>query len=83
MQHSPVARLFLSVAQLRASLRHDCVEVLLMMNRSCFDDPSPGPRERPDEPKPAEPLVTKPKVTFQWPPDCLWPFIDQEVESDT
>ena len=54
-----------------------------MINRICFADPSPDPRGQADEPKTSGPLVTKPKATFQWPPDCLWPFVDQKVDSDT
>jgi hypothetical protein len=25
----------------------------------------------------------KPKATFQWPPDCLWPFMDDVPCRDT
>jgi hypothetical protein len=28
-------------------------------------------------------LTYKPKATFHWPPDCLWPFLDHGPESDT
>jgi hypothetical protein len=53
-----------------------------MIHEIRFADTSPNPRTQADEPKSSEPLVTKPKATFQWPPDCLWPFIDQEVDRD-
>jgi hypothetical protein len=23
------------------------------------------------------------KATFQWPPDCLWPFMDHGLENET
>jgi len=26
-------------------------------------------------------LPAKPKATFRWPPDCLWPFIDHGWDS--
>jgi hypothetical protein len=25
----------------------------------------------------------KPKATFHWPSDCLWPFLDHGPETDT
>jgi hypothetical protein len=25
-------------------------------------------------------LPYKPKATFQWPPDCLWPFMDHNLK---
>jgi hypothetical protein len=28
-------------------------------------------------------LTYKPKAAFQWPPDCLWPFMDHEPENET
>jgi hypothetical protein len=28
-------------------------------------------------------LTYKPKATFQWPPECLWPFMDHKVDRDT
>ena len=42
-----------------------------MINRIPIADPSPDPETQADEPRPPEPLVTKPKATFQWPPDCV------------
>lgn len=49
-----------------------------MMNRTPFHDPSRDPDLPPDEPRHPDLLATRPKATFQWPPDCLWPFIDQK-----
>jgi hypothetical protein len=28
-------------------------------------------------------LTNKPKATFHWPPDCMWPFLDHGPETDT
>jgi hypothetical protein len=28
-------------------------------------------------------LPYKPKAAFPWPPDCLWPFMDHELENET
>jgi hypothetical protein len=36
-----------------------------------------------DERKNVEGPIYKPKATFQWPPDCLWPFIDHGSDTDT
>jgi hypothetical protein len=36
-----------------------------------------------DELKNVTALTHKPKAVFQWPPDCLWPFIDHEEKGDT
>ncbi len=37
----------------------------------------PDPDKPPNETKPSERRRTgRPKAIFQWPPDCLWPFID-------
>ncbi len=83
MQPSPVVPLFLSLAQLPPRLRQRLVKVLRMIHRILFADPSPDPKAQPDDPRRSEPLVTRPKATFQWPPDCLWPFVDQKVESDS
>jgi hypothetical protein len=37
------------------------------------------PRELPPVNKPGRPILvpSRPKAAFQWPPDCLWPFIDR------
>jgi hypothetical protein len=47
-----------------------------------FDLPSCNSDCLPDDSKP-KPLTRKPKAVFQWPPDCLWPFIDHGSEKDT
>jgi hypothetical protein len=36
-----------------------------------------------DERKKLTVMTHKPTVTFQWPPDCLWPFMDHELEKHT
>jgi hypothetical protein len=36
-----------------------------------------------DEPKKLQALTYKPKATFHWPPDCLWPFMDDGLDRDT
>jgi hypothetical protein len=54
-----------------------------MISRIPFADPSSDSQAQTDEPKQPEPLVAKPKATFQWPPDCLWPFVDHKAGSDT
>jgi hypothetical protein len=35
-----------------------------------------------DDSTPKE-LIHKPKVAFQWPPDCLWPFMDDTLRKET
>jgi hypothetical protein len=47
-----------------------------------IDLPSYDPDYLPDDSKPKD-FTHKPKAVFQWPPDCLWPFIDQGSEKDT
>ena len=47
-----------------------------------FDLPSYDFDYLPDDSKPKV-LTRKPKLVFQWPPDCLWPFIDHGSEKDT
>jgi hypothetical protein len=37
----------------------------------------------PDETKPVDRRISRPKATFQWPPDCLWPFIDGRRDTET
>jgi hypothetical protein len=54
-----------------------------MMNRIPFPDPSPDPDQPPDETTPSEHLTVRPRATFQWPPDCLWPFIDRNRDTDS
>jgi hypothetical protein len=41
------------------------------------------PDQHPKEQRTSELLTTRPKTTFQWPPDCLWPFIDRGWDSET
>jgi hypothetical protein len=36
----------------------------------------------PDDSKPKDP-THKSKAVFQWPPDCLWPYIERGSENDT
>jgi hypothetical protein len=60
------------MAQFREILRQlFFVESPLMI----IDLPSYDPDYLPDD--------SKPKAAFQWPPDCLWPFIGQGSEMDT
>jgi hypothetical protein len=40
-------------------------------------------QRRDDKPKKLQVLTYKPKATFHWPPDCLWPFMDHGPEEDT
>jgi hypothetical protein len=53
-----------------------------MINKVPFTDPSPDPKTHADELEPSELLVPKRKAAFQWPPDCLWPFVDQKADGD-
>jgi hypothetical protein len=46
-------------------------------------DLSLDPDQHPEEPKPFEQRRTRTKATFQWPPDCLWPFMDGGWDSET
>jgi hypothetical protein len=50
-----------------------------MMNELPMFDSLPDP----EEPKQTDPLAVSPKVAFQWPPDCVWPFIDLRRDRDT
>jgi hypothetical protein len=46
--------------------------------------PSHESDQRPDDkPKKLQVLTYKPKATFLWPPDCLWPFMDDGLDRDT
>jgi hypothetical protein len=40
--------------------------------------PRPPTHHQPPAEKPGKPILvpSKPKATFQWPPDCLWPFTE-------
>jgi len=47
-------------------------------------DVSPDQDCQTDEKRPKDRRRTaRPKATFQWPPDCLWPFIDDGWNGDT
>lgn len=54
-----------------------------MKNKVPFIDPSPDPDKDPNEPRKSELLTVGPKATFQWPQDCLWPFVDHKGDNDT
>jgi hypothetical protein len=54
-----------------------------MMSRVTLADLSPDTDQHPDERMPSERPTSRAKVTFQWPPDCLWPFIDNGWDSET
>jgi hypothetical protein len=51
-------------------------------SRMMIDLLSYDPDHLPDDSKPKD-LTHKSKAVFQWPPDCLWPFIDHGSEKDT
>ncbi len=53
-----------------------------MMNKAPSAVPSQDSNQHHNEPQKPELLSAKPKATFQWPPDCVWPFIDHEWESE-
>jgi hypothetical protein len=49
-----------------------------------IDIPSSGLAKLPDsEQKKLQVPDYRPKATFQWPPDCLWPFMDDALGTDT
>jgi hypothetical protein len=54
-----------------------------MMNKIPFADPSPDRDDHLGVPKPSEPLAIPRNAAFQWPPDCLWPFVDRGSEGVT
>jgi hypothetical protein len=54
-----------------------------MMNKAPTTTPAPDLDQGPDEPRKSEVVTTRPKAAFQWPPDCVWPFIDQGRDTDT
>jgi hypothetical protein len=53
-----------------------------MINKAPSAVPSLDPDQHPNEPTKAEPLTTRPKAAFQWPPDCVWPFTDHKGTGD-
>ena len=50
-----------------------------MMNKVPMLDSSPDH----EKPKQTDQLAIGPKATFQWPPECVWPFIDLRWDSET
>ena len=54
-----------------------------MMYRIPFADPSPDRDDHYEEPTLPEVLTSRTKAAFQWPPDCVWPFVDRASDSDT
>jgi CheY-like chemotaxis protein len=68
-------------------LHERCAEgrggVAAMKSKVPFNDPSPDPDQHPNEPRKSELFTARPKATFQWPPDYLWPFIDRGWDSET
>jgi hypothetical protein len=54
-----------------------------MKNKVPCTDPSPDPDQHPNEARKSELLTARPKATFQWPPDCLWQFIDRGWDGET
>jgi hypothetical protein len=49
-----------------------------------IEGPAHGSDQLPDdELKNVQVPTCKPKATFQWPPDCLWPFMDDGADRDT
>jgi len=54
-----------------------------MMKRIPFADPSPDRDDHFGLPEPPESLIVTRKATFQWPPECAWPFMDRKWDSDT
>jgi len=49
-----------------------------MINKAPSAVPSPDSDQHPNESRKPELLTTRPKATFQWPPDCVWPFTDHK-----
>ena len=46
--------------------------------------PSYGSDQLPDDEQKKLTVPTyKPKATFHWPPDCVWPFMDHEPKNET
>jgi len=55
-----------------------------MIARDPLDSPAEDLGEYHDESEPPELLARKPKnATFHWPPGCLWPFVEHEVDGKT
>jgi hypothetical protein len=63
--------------------RHALGREAPMMYKIPFPDPSPDRNDHCGEPKlPAPPAIIQ-KATFQWPPDCVWPFMDRGSDRDS
>jgi len=57
---------------------------ICMINYERFPDLPPDTEQQRDEAGPPERRASsRPKATFQWPPDCLWPFIDGAWEQES
>jgi hypothetical protein len=54
-----------------------------MMQKIPFADPSPDRDDHCGEPASSAVIANKPKAAFQWPPDCVWPFMDWGSDTDT
>ena len=79
MRASPLSPVPLVAQPKRIAAPPSC-GVSRMMNVP-FADLSPDRDDHSGEPKPSELLATRPKATFQWPPDCPWPFLEQSKSS--
>jgi hypothetical protein len=76
----PVVRCFPLVAQ----LGRYCANFFVKGRGMTIEVPSYGSEQPPDsEPKNVQVPTYKPKATFRWPPDCLWPFMDDGADRDT
>jgi hypothetical protein len=67
------------MAQLR-ELRHLFLEGWHMINKAPVHESDRLPD---DELRNVQALTYKPKAAFQWPPECLWPFINDGLHRDT
>jgi hypothetical protein len=76
----PSSAVFLVMAQFREILRHLYLEGSRMISKAPsheFDEPPD------DKPQKLQVVTRRPKATFHWPPDCLWPFMDDAPGTDT
>jgi hypothetical protein len=64
------------------TLRHAVGRTFPMMHKTPFADPLPDRDDHCGEPASSE-LIARPKTVFQWPPDCVWPFMDRGSDTDT
>jgi hypothetical protein len=53
------------------------------MNKTPSAIPEPDTDQHSNEPGKSDPLTARPKATFQWPPDCVWPFMDHGPDGET